>query len=65
MHGGLEKVIWVGGRRKVNRAGGQGRGNTLFLANFIFVVSHLKIHPAIPLNTSIGLTSLLSERKVY
>ena len=37
----------------------------MFLANFIFVVSHLKIHPAVHLNTSKALTSLQSERKVY
>ena len=26
----------------------------MFLSNFIFVVSHLKIHPAVHLNTSKG-----------
>ena len=30
----------------------------VFLANFIFVVSHFKIHPAVHLNTSKALTSL-------
>ena len=30
----------------------------MFLANFIFVVSHLKIHSAVHLNTSKALTSL-------
>ena len=34
-------------------------------SNFIFVVSHLKIHPAVHLNTSKALTSLSSKRKVY
>ena len=28
----------------------------MFLANFIFVVSHLKAHPAVYLNTSKALT---------
>ena len=36
----------------------------MFLANFIFVVSYLKIHPALDLNTSNAL-SFLSKRKVY
>ena len=31
----------------------------------MFVVSHLKIHPAVHLNTSKAQTSLLSKRKVY
>ena len=30
----------------------------MFLANFIFVVSHLKVHPTVHLNTSKALTSL-------
>ena len=37
----------------------------MFLANFIFVVSHLKIHPDIHLNTSKPLMSLQPKRKVY
>ena len=37
---------------------------SMFLANFIFAVSHLKIRPAVHLNTSKDLTSLLSK-KVY
>ena len=37
----------------------------MFLANFIFVVSHLKIHSAVHLNTSKALTSLKSKRKVH
>ena len=37
----------------------------MFLANFIFVVSQLKIHPAVHLNTSTALISLQSKRKVY
>ena len=37
----------------------------MFLANFIFVVSHLKIHAAVYLNTSKALMSLQSKRKVY
>ena len=37
----------------------------MFFANFIFVVSHLKIHPAVHLNNSKALTSLQSKRKVY
>ena len=37
----------------------------MFLANFIFVVSHLKIHPVVHLNTSKALTSLYSKRNVY
>ena len=36
----------------------------MFLANFIFVVSHLKIHPAVSLNTSKALTSFSSERNI-
>ena len=36
-----------------------------FLTNFIFVVSHLKIHPPVCLNTSKALTSFKSKRKVY
>ena len=37
----------------------------MFLANFIFVASRLKIHQAFQLNTSESLTSLWSKRKVY
>ena len=37
----------------------------MYLANFIFVVSHLKIHPAVHLNTSKALTSLWSKTKAY
>ena len=37
----------------------------MFLANFIFVVSHLKIHQVVHLNTLKALTSLQSKRKVY
>ena len=37
----------------------------MFLTNFIFAVSHLKIHPAVNLNTSKALTSLQLKRKVY
>ena len=37
----------------------------MFLANFISIVSHLKIHPAVPLNALKALTSLYSKRKVY
>ena len=37
----------------------------MFLVDFIFVVSHLKIHPADHLNTTEALTSLYSKRKVY
>ena len=33
----------------------------MFLANFIFVVSHLKIHPALNLNTAKALKSLYSK----
>ena len=36
-----------------------------FLADFIFVVSHSKIHPAVHLNSPTALTSLKSKRKVY
>ena len=36
----------------------------MFLANFISVISHLKIHPAVHLNTAKALTSLQSKRKV-
>ena len=36
----------------------------MFLANFIFFVSHLKIHPAVHLNASKALTSLQSKRKI-
>ena len=36
----------------------------MFFANFIFVL-HLKIHPAVHLNTSKALTSLWSKRKIY
>ena len=34
------------------------------LANVSFVVSHLKIHPAVHLNTSKALTSI-SQKNVY
>ena len=37
----------------------------MILADFIFVASHLKIHPALYLNTSKALPSLYSKRKVY
>ena len=37
----------------------------MFLVDFIFVVSHLKIHPADHLNTTEAPTSLYSKRKVY
>ena len=37
----------------------------MFLANFIFFVSHLKIHPAAHLNTLKALMSLQLKRKVY
>ena len=37
----------------------------MLLANFSFVVLHLKIHPANNLNTSKTPTSLQSKRKVY
>ena len=37
----------------------------MFFANFIFVVSHLKVHPAVHLKTSKVLTSFKSKRKVY
>ena len=37
----------------------------MFLTNFIFIVSHLKAHPAVHLNTSKAPTSLQSKRKVY
>ena len=37
----------------------------MFLTNLIFVVSHLKIQPAVNLNTSKALMSLQSKRKVY
>ena len=30
----------------------------MFLANFIFVISHLKVHPPVHLNTSVALTLL-------
>ena len=36
-----------------------------FLANFSFVVSHLKIHSAVHLNTLKVLTSVYSKRKVH
>ena len=36
----------------------------MFLVNFIFVVSHLKINPAVHLNTLKAMTSLQSKRKV-
>ena len=39
--------------------------NYLHEVNFSFVVSHLKIHPAVHLNTLKALTSLQSKRKVY
>ena len=35
-----------------------------FLANFIFAVSHLNIHPAVHLNTSKALASLYPKSKV-
>ena len=37
----------------------------MFLSRFIFVVSHLKRHPAVHLNPLEALTSLSSKRKVY
>ena len=41
----------------------------MFLANFIFDVSHLKIHPAVHLNTSKALDVILAKKerllKVY
>ena len=37
----------------------------MFLANFSFVVSHLKIHSAVHLNTSKALMSLYLKGKVY
>ena len=37
----------------------------LFLANLIFVVSRLKIHPAVRLITLKTLASLQSERKAF
>ena len=37
----------------------------MFLAKFIFFVSHLKIDPAVHLNTLNALTSLQSKRKAY
>ena len=36
----------------------------MFFGNFIFVVSNLKTHPAVHINTSKALTSLKSKRKV-
>ena len=36
----------------------------MFLTNFIFVVSHLKIQPAVHSNTSKALASLYSKGKV-
>ena len=36
----------------------------IFLANFIFVVLHLKMNPAINLTTVKALTSLQSKRKI-
>ena len=35
----------------------------MFLVNFIFVVSHLKIHPAVHLNTSKALTPCSHKEK--
>ena len=35
----------------------------MLLANFIFVVSHLKMYPSVHLNTLKALTSLQSKRK--
>ena len=35
----------------------------MFLANFIFVVSHLKTHPAVHLNTLKALTSFNQKEK--
>ena len=43
----------------------EGREKQIPLANFIFVVLHLKIHLTVHLNTWKALTSLLSKRKVY
>ena len=37
----------------------------MFFANFIFVVSHLKILPAVHLNTLKAMISLQSKKKVY
>ena len=37
----------------------------MFFANFVFVVSHLKIHPAVHLNNSNAKMSLQTKRKVY
>ena len=37
----------------------------MFSANFICVVLHLKIHPAIHLNTSKTVTSLFSEKQQH
>ena len=37
----------------------------MFLANFIFVVWHLKINPAAHLNTWKAFKSLQSKRKLY
>ena len=34
----------------------------MFLGDFIFVVSHLEIHPAVHLNTSKALMSLYTKR---
>ena len=35
----------------------------MFLANFVFVVSHLKTHPAVHLNTSKTLTPCSQKEK--
>ena len=35
----------------------------MFLTNFIFVVSHLRIHPAVHLNVSLFLCSNLCQKK--
>ena len=37
----------------------------MFLANFIFAFSHVKIHPAVHLNNLKALTLLKSKRKIY
>ena len=37
----------------------------MFLADFIFAVSHLKMHPAVRLNTLKALTTLYTKRKLY
>ena len=37
----------------------------MFLADFSFAVSHLKMHPPVRLNTSKALTTLYTKRKLY